>query len=427
MRVLVIGSGGREHALVWALKRSRRVSHLVCAPGNGGIARDAACCPVSPADQKAVLELAVSQKIDLVVIGPEAPLAAGLADFLGGHGLPVVGPARAAARLESSKVFAKEFMARHDIPTAEFSIHETPGRALAAIESREVRYPLVVKADGLAAGKGVVVVQNPREAAEAIRRMMVEKEFGSAGEKVVLEEFLAGKEASYIVFTDGTTIVPAVAARDHKAAFDNDQGPNTGGMGAFSTDGILTSEIEKYVLERVIRPVVGGMKEEGCAFKGMLYAGLMLTPEGPKVLEFNVRMGDPEGQVILPRLGSDFAALCESLVRGKLADYRVEWSTNAAICIVLASGGYPGAYSKGKVISGIEMAEENPKVVVFHAGTRRLDSNLVTDGGRVLGVTAVDKDLGAAIVSVYEAVNKIGFEGMQYRRDIGASGLSVRG
>jgi phosphoribosylamine--glycine ligase len=411
---------------VWALRRSSRVSHIVCSPGNGGIVRDAACYPVSLSDHKAVLDLAISQKIDLVVVGPEAPLAAGLADFLDGHGLPTVGPSQAAARLEASKVFAKEFMARHEIPTAEFSVHQSPSEALAAVESSEARYPMVVKADGLAAGKGVVVVRDRQEAAESIRRMMVEKEFGSAGEKVVLEEFLAGREASYIVFTDGTTIVPAVAARDHKAAYDDDQGPNTGGMGAFSTDGILTPEIEKYVLERVIHPVVRGMKEEGCLFKGMLYAGLMLTPKGPKVLEFNVRMGDPEGQVILPRLGSDFAVLCESLARGRLADYRAEWGGSAAICIVLASGGYPGAYSKGKVISGIEMAEEDPRVVVFHAGTRRLDSSLVTDGGRVLGVTAVDKDLASAMVQAYEAVNKIHFDGMQYRRDIGASGLSAQ-
>jgi phosphoribosylamine---glycine ligase len=423
MRVLVIGSGGREHALVWALKRSNRVSHLVCAPGNGGIARDATCYPVSLSDHAAVLDLATSQKIDLVVVGPEAPLAAGLVDFLERHGLAAVGPTQAAARLESSKVFAKEFMARHGIPTAGFSVHGTPEQALAAVDSREVRYPMVVKADGLAAGKGVVVVRNPAEATQSIRRMMVEKEFGSAGEKVVLEEFLAGKEASYIVFTDGTTVLPAVAARDHKAAYDNDEGPNTGGMGAFSTDEILTPETEKYVLEKVIYSVVRGMRDEGCAFKGMLYAGLMLTSEGPRVLEFNVRMGDPEGQVILPRLGSDFAALCESLSREELASYRAEWSGNAAICVVLASGGYPGAYSKGKVISGIEMAEENPKVVVFHAGTRLRDASQVTDGGRVLGVTAVDRDLASATIFAYEAVNKIRFEGMHYRRDIGASGL----
>jgi phosphoribosylamine--glycine ligase len=426
MRVLVIGSGGREHALVWALKRSNRVSHLVCAPGNGGIARDATCYPVSLSDHAAVLDLATSQKIDLVVVGPEAPLAAGLVDFLERHGLAAVGPTQAAARLESSKVFAKEFMARHGIPTAGFSVHGTPEQALAAVDSREVRYPMVVKADGLAAGKGVVVVRNPAEATQSIRRMMVEREFGSAGEKVVLEEFLTGKEASYIVFTDGTAVLPAVAARDHKAAYDNDEGPNTGGMGAFSTDEILTPETEKYVLEKVIYSVVRGMRDEGCTFKGMLYAGLMLTSEGPRVLEFNVRMGDPEGQVILPRLGSDFAALCESLSREELAGYRAEWSGNAAICVVLASGGYPGAYSKGKVISGIEMAEENPKVVVFHAGTRLRNASLVTDGGRVLGVTAVDRDLASATIFAYEAVNKIRFEGMHYRRDIGASGLRAQ-
>lgn len=423
MRVLVIGSGGREHALVWALKRSSRVSHLICAPGNGGIARDATCFPVSYTDHKAVLELAISQKIDLVVVGPEAPLATGLVDFLERQGLPALGPSQAAAQLESSKVFAKEFMARHGIPTAGFSVFERPEQALAALDSSETRYPLVVKADGLAAGKGVIVARNRQEAAESIRRIMTEREFGSAGDKVVLEEFLTGKEASYIVFTDGTTVVPAVAARDHKAAFDNDEGPNTGGMGAFSTDVILTPEVEKYVLEKVIHAVVHGMNAEGTPFKGMLYAGLMLTPGGPQVLEFNVRMGDPEGQVILPRLATDFAVLCDCLSRGKVADYRAEWSRNAAVCVVLASGGYPGSYVKGKVISGIEMAEENPKVVVFHAGTRLTDGNLVTDGGRVLGVTAFDTDLASAVISAYEGVNKIQFEGMQYRRDIGASGL----
>jgi phosphoribosylamine--glycine ligase len=426
MRVMVVGSGGREHALVWALKRSSRVTHVICAPGNGGIMRDASCYPVSSSDHKAVLDLAISQKVDLVVVGPEAPLASGLVDFLERQKLAAAGPSEDAARLESSKVFAKEFMDRHGIPTAAFSVHEKPEEAIAALNMPELEYPVVVKADGLAAGKGVIVARDRREASDCIRKMMVDGEFGSAGRRVVLEEFLAGKEASYIVFTDGKTVVPAVAARDHKAAYDNDMGPNTGGMGAFSTDAILTAETEKYVLEKVIYPVVQGMKEEGCPFRGMLYAGLMLTSSGPKVLEFNVRMGDPEGQVILPRLRSDFAALCECLAAGNLDDYRAEWSSDAAVCVVLASGGYPGTYSRGKVISGIEMAEEDPRVVVFHAGTRRSDTNLVTDGGRVLGVTAVDKDLPSAVMSAYEAVNKIRFEGMHYRRDIGASGVSHR-
>ena len=423
MRVLVIGSGGREHALVWALKRSNRVTQVVCAPGNGGIERDALCIQVAAGDHTGILEAVRARRIDLVVIGPEAPLSAGLADDLEDAGVPVVGPGRLASRLESSKVFAKQFMERHRVPTASFSVYDTAEAALKAIDSSETRFPLVVKADGLAAGKGVVVARDSGEAQDAVRRIMVEREFGAAGNFVVLEECLVGLEASYIVFTDGEAIVPAVAARDHKAVHDNDQGPNTGGMGAFSTDAILGKETEAYVLESVIRPVVRGMQEEGCSFKGMLYAGLMLTSDGPKVLEFNVRMGDPEGQVILPRLESDFAVLCESLASGKLVDYRPVWSSSAAVCVVLASGGYPGSYAKGKAITGIEMAEEDPKVKVFHAGTRRVGGNLVTDGGRVLGVTAVGDDLATAIMSAYGAVNKIHFEGVHYRRDIGATGL----
>ena len=424
MRVLVVGSGGREHALIWALRRSSGVTQVVCAPGNGGIERDAACVPVAAGDCAGILETVRTRKIDLVVVGPEAPLAAGLADSLGDSGVPVVGPRKAAARLESSKVFAKQFMERHGVPTAAFTVHDTPEGALKAIGSRGTRFPLVVKADGLAAGKGVVVARDSAEASDAVRRIMVEREFGAAGDLIVMEECLAGLEASYIVFTDGEAIVPAVAARDHKAAYDNDQGPNTGGMGAFSTDSILGSETEKRILGSVVRPVVHGMQAEGCPFKGMLYVGLMLTDDGPKVLEFNVRMGDPEGQVILPRLESDFAALCEGLAMGKLTAYRPAWSASAAVCIVLASGGYPGSYAKGKPVTGINMAEENPKVMVFHAGTRRDGANLVTDGGRVLGVTAVGDDLASAVMSAYDAVNKIHFEGMHYRRDIGATGLA---
>ncbi|MBP1598598.1 MAG: phosphoribosylamine/glycine ligase, partial [Acidobacteria bacterium] len=291
--------------------------------------------------------------------------------------------------------------------------------------SGEVRYPIVIKADGLAAGKGVIVAQTREEARKAVEMIMVERQFGAAGNRIVLEEFLEGCEASYIVFTDGATIVPAVPAQDHKAAYDNDRGPNTGGMGAYSSDRILDPALESTVLERVIRPVIDGMRTEGTPFQGILYAGLMLTPAGPRVLEFNVRMGDPEGQVILPRLDSDFAALCETLCCGKLAEYRTTWSKKAAVCVVLASAGYPAAYEKGKPISGMKMAAEDPRIVVFHSGTRRLGDTLVTDGGRVLGVTALAGDLGAAVISAYEAVNKIFFEGMHYRRDIGAKGLAM--
>jgi len=359
------------------------------------------------------------ERIDYVIIGPEAPLASGLADRLKNLGVGVLGPVQAAARLESSKVFAKDFMARHGIPTAAYEVYGNPPSALAFLDSAEARCPIVVKADGLAAGKGVVVARSAAEARAAVQRIMVDREFGSAGERIVFEECLEGTEASYIVFTDGVTILPAVAARDHKAAYDNDAGPNTGGMGAYSTDDILDPDLRKYVLERIIRPVIDGMRMEGSPFQGILYAGLMLTSSGPQVLEFNVRMGDPEGQVIMPRLKSDFSLLCEALCQGRLSEYEVAWNDGAAVCVVLASGGYPGSYEKGRVITGLKMAEEDSRVVVFHAGTRQEGTEFLTAGGRVLGVTAVAGDLTAAVTAAYEAVNRIHFNGMQYRRDIG--------
>jgi phosphoribosylamine--glycine ligase len=364
-------------------------------------------------------------KIDFVVIGPEAPLASGLADALITAGIGVLGPSQKAAQLESSKVFSKDFMARHGIPTAQYAAYRDPRAALAYLESVEARYPIVIKADGLAAGKGVVVARGLEEARSAVQRIMIDREFGSSGDQIIVEECLEGIEASYIVFTDGETILPAVAARDHKAALDNDAGPNTGGMGAYSNDDILGRELEQEVLKRVIRPTIEGMKNEGSPFRGILYAGLMLTTRGPQVLEFNVRMGDPECQVILPRLESDFSELCEAICQGRLKSYKAAWNNGAAVCVVLASGGYPGPYAKGKIISGLEMAQEDPRVAVFHAGTKLEGDRFLTDGGRVLGVTAVDQDLQSAMMHAYEAVNKIHFEGMHYRRDIGLKGLKA--
>ena len=428
MRILVVGSGGGEHALVWKLRQSPRVREVVCAPGNAGIERHARVVPIASGDSRALSELALREKIDLVVVGPEAPLAAGLADDFAALRIPVLGPSRAAARLEASKVFAKQFMARHRIPTAAFSVHVDAAEARARLDSSETRYPLVVKADGLAAGKGVVVARTRAEAREAIERIMVAREFGTAGDAVVLEECLEGREASFIVFTDGEAIAPAVPAEDHKTVYDGDRGPNTGGMGAVSTDAILGPELEREILSRVIRPAVQGMAGEGTPFRGILYAGLMLTPAGPRVLEFNARMGDPEAQVILPRLSSDFAVLCEALCRGQLDRYSASWTAGASVCVVAASAGYPGPYEKEKPIAGLEMAEEDPRVLVFHSGTRRSGHALVTDGGRVLGVTAVAGDLEAAVAVAYEAVNKIRFDGMHCRRDIGARGrASMRG
>ncbi len=379
---------------------------------------------VRQTDFAAISDLVRSERIDYVVVGPEAPLSAGLVDHLKACGIPVVGPTQKAAQLESSKVFSKDFMSRHNVPTARYATYQDAKSAIAFLESSEAAFPIVVKADGLAAGKGVVVARNLAEARDAVLRMMVEKEFGAAGDRILIEECLKGVEASYIVFTDGDTIVPAVAARDHKAVFDNDEGPNTGGMGAYSTDNILGPELEREVLQRVIRPVIEGMKSEGNPFQGILYAGLMLTDRGVQVLEFNVRMGDPECQVILPRLKSDFSDLCEALCQGRLKDYKAVWNSDAAVCVVLASGGYPGPYVKGKAISGLGMAEENQRVAVFHAGTRKEGEQFLTDGGRVLGVTATEKDLASAMMLAYEAVNKIHFDGMHYRRDIGAKGLA---
>ena len=424
MRILVIGSGGREHAIVWKLSQSPQVRAILCAPGNAGIAQIARNVPVQPNDFAAITELVRRERIDYVIVGPEAPLSSGLVDHLKASRIGVLGPTQKAAQLESSKVFAKDFMARHKVPTARYATYLDPKPAIAFLDSSEATFPIVVKADGLAAGKGVVVAGDVGEARDAVQRIMVEREFGASGDRIIIEECLTGVEASYIVFTDGDTIIPAVAARDHKAVFDNDAGPNTGGMGAYSTDDILGPELERDVLKRVIRPVIEGMKSEGFPFQGILYAGLMLTNRGVQVLEFNVRMGDPECQVILPRLKSDFSGLCEALCQGRLKEYKAEWNSEAAVCVVLASGGYPGPYSKGRAITGLKMAEENSRVAVFHAGTRQEGEKFLTDGGRVLGVTATEKDLASAMMLAYEAVNKIHFEGMHYRRDIGAKGLA---
>ncbi len=425
MRALVLGAGGREHALTWKLRQSPRTQEVICSPGNAGIARDARCLPLDLHNHAAVAELVLKERIDFVVVGPEAPLAAGLANYLRDRRIPVVGPQREAAKLESSKVFAKEFMRRHGIPTAPFTVHDRAEDALKHLDSQELRFPVVIKADGLAAGKGVIISRTRQEARLAVSRIMIEREFGSAGDRVILEDFVEGVEVSFIIFTDGLSIVPAVAARDHKAVYDNDSGPNTGGMGAYSTDDILGTKLETAIMERIVRPTIDGMHDEGAPFRGMLYVGLMLHNGEPMVLEFNVRMGDPEGQVILPRLESDFTDLCEALCQERLGSYKASWQRSSAVCVVLASAGYPGSYAKGKPISGLEMAADDKRILIFHSGTRREGQTFLTDGGRVLGVTATSSDLASAVMSVYEAVNKIRFEGMHYRKDIGAKGLKA--
>jgi len=420
MKVLVIGSGGREHALVWKLAQSPKVEKIYGAPGNPGIAQIGECVNISPTDIKGLADFAEKEGIDLTVVGPEAPLVAGIVDEFESRGLKIFGPSKEAARLEGSKAFSKEMMKKCGVPTADFEVFDDPEKAKKYIKEKGA--PIVVKADGLAAGKGVVVARNVEEALEAIDRIMVEKVFGDAGNRVVVEDCLFGEEASYLVVTDGENFIPLATAQDHKAVFDGDKGPNTGGMGAYSPAPVLSKEMEKEVQEKVIKPILRGMREEGHPFKGILYAGLMITEEGPKVLEFNVRFGDPEAQVILRRLKTDLVDVCQSVIEGNLID-SLEWIPETAICVVLASKGYPGKYEKGKVITGIEEAEKIDNVVVFHAGTAIKDGKLVTNGGRVLNVTALGKDIVEARENVYKAIEKIHFDGMHYRKDIGLKAL----
>ncbi|RKQ63861.1 phosphoribosylamine--glycine ligase [Thermovibrio guaymasensis] len=420
MKVLVVGSGGREHALAWKLAQSGKVSKVYGAPGNPGIAQIGQCIDIPVTEIKALADFAEKEGIDLTVVGPEAPLVAGIVDEFESRGLKIFGPSKQAARLEGSKAFAKEMMKKYGVPTADFKVFSNPEEAKRYVEEKGA--PIVVKADGLAAGKGVVVAKSVEEAIKAIEKIMVEKVFGSAGDKVVIEDCLFGEEASYLVITDGKRFIPLATAQDHKAVFDGDKGPNTGGMGAYSPAPVLSEELEREVQERVIKPILKGMRKEGHPFKGVLYAGLMVTDEGVKVLEFNVRFGDPEAQAILRRLDSDLFEVCMSVSEGKLVD-ELKWKPETSICVVLASKGYPGKYEKGKVITGIEEAEKIPTVVVFHAGTKIENGKLVTNGGRVLNVTALGKDIFEARERVYRAVEKIHFEGMHYRKDIGLKAI----
>ena len=421
MKILVIGSGGREHALTWKLRESQHMEEIHCAPGNAGIAQEAECHPLDVSRPQEILELAQQLQADLTVVGPEAPLVAGVVDEFESAGRAIIGPSKAAARLEGSKIFAKQFMQRHGIPTAGFAVAENFDAAAKALGG--FTFPLVIKADGLAAGKGVVIARSRAEAEKTLDEFMCQHTLGGAGERVVLEECLRGKEVSFIVLTDGRGILPLTLTQDHKAVFDNDQGPNTGGMGAYSADSILDERARDDVLRSIVTPTLAGMEGEGMPYRGFLYCGLMLTEAGPKVLEYNVRMGDPEAQPIMMRLRSDLVDLCVALREGQLAALDAHWSPNPAVCVVLASKGYPGKPELGKGITGCEAAEALGGVKVFHAGTKFQDRQLLSTGGRVLGVTAVGEDLPAAIERAYAAVGKIHFEGMHYRRDIGAKGL----
>jgi phosphoribosylamine--glycine ligase len=421
MKILVIGSGGREHALTWKLRESQQMEEIYCAPGNAGIGQEAECLPVDITQPQAILALAQQLKADLTVVGPEAPLVAGVVDEFARAGLTIVGPTKAAARLEGSKIFAKQFMQRRGIPTARFAVAEDFDAAIKGLAS--FSFPVVIKADGLAAGKGVVIARRREDAEKTLDEFMRQRTLGSAGERVVFEECLTGEEMSFIVLADGRAVLPLAPTQDHKPLLDNDQGPNTGGMGAYSDDSILGESQRVEVLRRIVMPTLTGMAAEGIPYRGFLYCGLMLTKEGPKVLEYNVRMGDPEAQPMMMRLRSDLVELLLRMNAGELAASEARWSPSPAVCVVLASNGYPGKPAVGKVIGGYEAAEALGGVKVFHAGTRFESGQLLSTGGRVLGVTAVGEDLLSAAERAYAAVNKIEFEGMHYRKDIGAKGL----
>jgi len=423
MKILVIGGGGREHALVWKLRQSPQVKMVWCAPGNGGIAQDAECVPVDTKDVAAMVAVAERLKPDLTVVGPELPLVLGLADEFMRRGLAIVGPSKQAAELEGSKVFAKEFLERHAIPTASvYGVYDSPGDAYAALCA--VDWPVAIKADGLCGGKGVLVTASPDEATAFIERLMEKREFGASGERVLMEEALEGEELSFIVLTDGEHVLPLAPTCDHKRAFNGNQGPNTGGMGAYSTDDLISPELEKTILETIVRPAIQGMAADGRLYKGFLYFGLMLTPDGPRVLEFNCRMGDPEAQPMVVRMDFDLAEACAAVAAGSIDKVKACWKEGASVCVVMASGGYPGEFQTGKRIEGLAQAGEATGVVVFHAGTRAEGSRYYTSSGRVLGVTATGASLEAAMHACYEAVGKVRFEAAHYRTDIGASGLT---
>src|SRR6202022_1720890 len=421
MRILVLGSGGREHALVWKLRQSPRATKVYCAPGNGGIADDAECLPADLKSLDSLVAVASQLRPDLTVVGPELPLTLGVVDEFTRRGWPVFGPTKTAAQLESSKNSAKEFLQRHHIPTAHYAICDSVDEVRAALP--HFHPPVVVKADGLAAGKGVVIAQSKEEAAGVAAEMLSGKMLGEAGTRVVLEECLKGDELSFLVFSDGERVAPLVVAQDHKRVGDGDTGPNTGGMGAYSTADIVDERMRDWLVNHVARPVVAGMKAEGAEFKGVLYCGLMMTARGPMVLEFNCRFGDPETQPILMRMESDLAEALEASIEGRVSEGDFRWSEDASVCVVISSGGYPGTFEAGKKILGIEDAGKVTGVKVFHAGTTRHDGAYFTAGGRVLGVTARAADLGTAVDRAYEATSKIGFEGAHYRKDIAAKAV----
>jgi len=426
VRVLIVGGGGREHALAWKLKQSPEVTELFCAPGNAGIKNLADCIDIDPSDIVELADFAENLSIGLTVVGPELPLILGVADEFQRRGLPVFGPNRAAAELEGSKAFAKDFLKRNNIATARYHVVSTLDDANSVIKSGEIGLPLVVKADGLAGGKGVSIAQSNKEALKQIATLMDDRRLGSAGTRLVLEEFLEGEEVSFFALSDGHNVLPLVAVQDHKRAYDGDEGPNTGGMGCICPATNLNAETLKHIVKDIVNPTIKGLANEGRKYQGILYCGIMLTADGPKVLEFNVRFGDPEVQAILPRLKDDLLPLLLEVAEGQLGQHRPEWTREPAVSVVLASGGYPGKYETGKAIHGLEdgKVELDEGICVFHAGTKEVDGKLVTGGGRVLAVTALGQNLKTAIARSYEGVARIQFEGQHFRKDIGQKALA---
>lgn len=418
MKILVVGSGGREHAIIRKLKESPKCEKIYAAPGNGGISYDAECVSIGAMDIEGMVSFAKEKEIDLVFVAPDDPLAAGMVDAFEKEGIMAFGPRANAAVIEASKVFSKDLMKKYGIPTADYAVIDSAEEAVKYIEEKN-EYPVVVKADGLALGKGVIIAENFEDAKAAVKTIMEDKVFGASGNKVVIEEFLTGPEVSVLSFTDGKTLYPMVSSKDHKRALDGNKGLNTGGMGTISPNPYYSEDMAKECMEKIFIPTVEAMNAEGRPFKGCLYFGLMLTPKGPKVIEYNSRFGDPETQVVLPRLKTDFVDIIVACCEEKLADINIEWSDEASACVVMASGGYPGSYKKGIEIKGLDENGQVDGAVVYHAGTALKDGNLVTNGGRVLGVTALGKNLDEALDKAYAAVKKIDFENAHYRTDIG--------
>ncbi len=419
MKILVVGGGGREAALCWKIKQSKRCGQLYCSPGNAGILSVAQKVHAdTPAD---LLSFAKKEGIGLTVVGPEQFLSEGIVDDFEREGLKIFGPSQKAAQIESSKIFSKKLMKKYGIPTAAYEEFDKSSPALEYLRSQ--RFPLVVKADGLAAGKGVIIAANYNEAEKAVTGILDGRDFADAGKRIIIEEFLEGEEASILCFTDGRTIVPMESSQDHKRALDGDLGPNTGGMGAYSPAPVVTKELLSRIQRTILEPTIRGMEKEGCLYKGVLYAGIMVTQDGPKVLEYNARFGDPETQAVLPRLKTDLVEIMESVIDGRLDKTSIEWDSGAAVCVVLASGGYPGKYKSGYTIEGLDEAQKLPGVFLFHAGTSAAGCDTVTSGGRVMGVTALGGSIRSAVDKAYDAVSKISFKDMHYRKDIGYRAL----